>query len=68
MLMVGVDSDGDVSDGSHGPALHRCSRISLYWQCASKAGNSLQNGLGGGGSEKRGRGMVRGLPGPKIRI
>jgi hypothetical protein len=26
----GFDSDGDVSNGSHGPALHRCSRILLY--------------------------------------
>jgi hypothetical protein len=31
------------------------SRISLYWQCASQAGNFLQNGLWGSGSEKRGR-------------
>src|ERR1039458_2096207 len=44
---LGFDGYGDVSDGTHGQALPRCSGISLYWQCASKAGNYLLNGLRG---------------------
>ena len=63
---LGFDGYGDVSDGSHGPALPRCSGISLYWQCASQTGNYLQNGLRGTRSEKRGPVKVRGLPCLKI--
>src|ERR1039458_707554 len=44
---LGFDGYGDVSDGSHGAALPKCSGISLYWQCASREGNSLQNGFQG---------------------
>jgi hypothetical protein len=44
----GFDGYGDVSDGTHGAALQMYSGILLYWQCASKEGNYLQNGFWGG--------------------
>jgi hypothetical protein len=42
---LGFDGYGDVSDGSHGAALQRCSGISLYLQCEPQADNYLQNGF-----------------------